>query len=165
MQTMKRLHSKGIILPIIIAIVALVVVGGLFVYGTSSDNSGQGVFGTVLNFFQDRENFRDIIVDDENDRLPDLEDTIPESKDENEEDLIACTADAKICPDGSGVGRVPPTCEFAPCPVSNDPAPSPTSDLKNLHAPCVTSEECDSSVRCVSYLGIEGQGGSTFSLW
>ena len=27
-----------------------------------------------------------------------------------------CTQDVKICPDGSGVGRVPPSCEFAPCP-------------------------------------------------
>lgn len=27
-----------------------------------------------------------------------------------------CTADAKLCPDGSGVGRIPPNCEFAPCP-------------------------------------------------
>ena len=31
---------------------------------------------------------------------------------------IACTSDAKICPDGTGVGRVPPDCEFKPCPVS-----------------------------------------------
>ena len=29
---------------------------------------------------------------------------------------VACTMDAKICPDGSGVGRVGPNCEFAPCP-------------------------------------------------
>jgi putative hemolysin len=29
---------------------------------------------------------------------------------------VACTADAKLCPDGTGVGRVPPDCEFAPCP-------------------------------------------------
>lgn len=29
---------------------------------------------------------------------------------------IACTQDAKICSDGSAVGRVPPNCEFAPCP-------------------------------------------------
>ncbi len=28
-----------------------------------------------------------------------------------------CTMDAKICPDGSAVGRVPPTCEFAACPT------------------------------------------------
>lgn len=29
---------------------------------------------------------------------------------------VACTQDAKVCPDGSTVGRVPPSCEFAPCP-------------------------------------------------
>ena len=29
----------------------------------------------------------------------------------------ACTQDAKICPDGTGVGRVGPNCEFAPCPT------------------------------------------------
>lgn len=27
-----------------------------------------------------------------------------------------CTQDAKICPDGSAVGRIPPDCDFAPCP-------------------------------------------------
>lgn len=29
---------------------------------------------------------------------------------------VACTMEAKECPDGTFVGRVPPTCEFAPCP-------------------------------------------------
>lgn len=29
---------------------------------------------------------------------------------------IACTMDAKICPDGSGVGREPPLCNFKKCP-------------------------------------------------
>jgi len=29
---------------------------------------------------------------------------------------VACTMEAKICPDGSAVGRVGPNCEFAPCP-------------------------------------------------
>jgi hypothetical protein len=29
---------------------------------------------------------------------------------------VACTMDAKECPDGSFVGRVPPDCEFALCP-------------------------------------------------
>lgn len=28
----------------------------------------------------------------------------------------ACTMEAKLCPDGSAVGRVPPNCDFAPCP-------------------------------------------------
>jgi len=31
---------------------------------------------------------------------------------------LACTAEAKICPDGSSVGRTGPNCEFAECPVS-----------------------------------------------
>ncbi len=29
----------------------------------------------------------------------------------------ACTQEAKICPDGTGVGRTGPNCEFAPCPT------------------------------------------------
>lgn len=29
----------------------------------------------------------------------------------------ACTLEAKICPDGSSVGRTGPNCEFAPCPT------------------------------------------------
>ncbi len=29
---------------------------------------------------------------------------------------VDCTAEAKVCPDGTAVGRVPPSCEFAPCP-------------------------------------------------
>ena len=31
-------------------------------------------------------------------------------------DLRACTMEAKICPDGSSVGRTGPDCEFASCP-------------------------------------------------
>ena len=29
---------------------------------------------------------------------------------------VACTMEAKLCPDGSAVGRVGPNCEFATCP-------------------------------------------------
>jgi hypothetical protein len=28
----------------------------------------------------------------------------------------ACTLDAKLCPDGTAVGRTGPNCEFAKCP-------------------------------------------------
>ncbi len=31
---------------------------------------------------------------------------------------LACTTEAKICPDGSSVGRTGPNCEFAACPAS-----------------------------------------------
>ena len=34
---------------------------------------------------------------------------------------IACTADAKICPDGTVVVRTGPDCEFAPCPDNKTP--------------------------------------------
>lgn len=30
----------------------------------------------------------------------------------------ACTMEAKVCPDGTSVGRVAPSCDFAPCPSS-----------------------------------------------
>jgi hypothetical protein len=38
-------------------------------------------------------------------------------------DLVACTNEAKICPDGTAVGRTGSNCVFAPCPdekASND---------------------------------------------
>jgi hypothetical protein len=31
---------------------------------------------------------------------------------------VVCTMEAKVCPDGSAVGRTGPNCEFAPCPVN-----------------------------------------------
>ena len=37
---------------------------------------------------------------------------------------IACTEEAKLCPDGSAVGRTGPNCEFASCPEVN-PIPTP----------------------------------------
>jgi len=41
-------------------------------------------------------------------------------KDDINDEEIACTADALICPDGSAVGRVGPNCEFAPCPTEEE---------------------------------------------
>lgn len=36
-----------------------------------------------------------------------------------------CSADAKLCPDGSYVGRTGPKCEFAACPNEGTPPPPP----------------------------------------
>lgn len=33
---------------------------------------------------------------------------------------VGCQEDAKLCPDGTAVGRVAPDCEFAPCPTTYD---------------------------------------------
>lgn len=38
----------------------------------------------------------------------------------SEEEPVFCTQEAMLCPDGSYVGRVPPTCEFAQCPIPED---------------------------------------------
>ncbi len=44
-----------------------------------------------------------------------------------------CTMEAKICPDGSAVGRTGPNCEFAACPTAT-PTPSPTPTSATLRA-------------------------------
>ena len=38
---------------------------------------------------------------------------------------IACTQEARQCPDGSYVGRIGPDCEFAECPASPIPSQKP----------------------------------------
>jgi hypothetical protein len=44
------------------------------------------------------------------------EEVVAPNEPEPEPDVVACTMDAKMCPDGSFVGRVGPDCEFAACP-------------------------------------------------
>lgn len=39
---------------------------------------------------------------------------------------VACTAEAKICPDGTAVGRTGPNCTFAPCPGGDATTTPPT---------------------------------------
>ena len=47
----------------------------------------------------------------------------------------ACTQEAKLCPDGSSVGRAGPNCEFAPCPSE--------SLCEGGACPSETKEICD----------------------
>ncbi len=39
---------------------------------------------------------------------------------------VSCTMEAKICPDGTAVGRIGPNCEFALCPGVSTETPLPT---------------------------------------
>lgn len=50
-----------------------------------------------------------------------------ETRAELDADLVACTMEARQCPDGSFVGRTVPNCEFAACPGDSmdDPAVKP----------------------------------------
>jgi putative hemolysin len=67
-------------------------------------------------------------------------------------DTVACTQDAKICPDGTAVGRVPPGCEFAACPDGSHVC---TKAQKNAEA-CTLDYNpvCgwyNSSIQCIKY--------------
>ncbi len=53
---------------------------------------------------------------------------------------VACTEEAKVCPDGSAVGRVGPNCEFAPCP----------GEECSTNEDCVPAECCHST-SCVPF--------------
>ncbi len=46
-------------------------------------------------------------------------------------EVRACTMEAKICPDGTAVGRTGPDCSFAPCPA---PSVSLSSDVHPLYS-------------------------------
>jgi len=50
--------------------------------------------------------------------VPKHETTPPEVK--NIQKPVGCTQEAKVCPDGSAVGRTGPNCEFAQCPNVKD---------------------------------------------
>ena len=44
----------------------------------------------------------------------------------------ACPADAKLCPDGSAVGRTGPNCEVAECPIAQAPLPGASTSAQSL---------------------------------
>ena len=48
---------------------------------------------------------------------------------------VACTMEAKLCPDGSAVGRSGPNCEFAACPEVK-------SLLTEAHARVIAEKQC-----------------------
>ncbi|MBI2572624.1 hypothetical protein HYV86_02080 [Candidatus Woesearchaeota archaeon] len=53
-----------------------------------------------------------------------------------EEKPVACTMDAKVCPDGSSVGRIAPDCEFAACPetqIAPVPVKETVSSKNKIH--------------------------------
>ncbi|MEO5927892.1 MAG: Hint domain-containing protein [Patescibacteria group bacterium] len=58
---------------------------------------------------------------------------------------VACTAEAKQCPDGSYVGRVGPNCEFAAC-----PSPAPTPKKTGCSA---TDKSCPTGYTCIQECG------------
>ena len=63
-------------------------------------------------------------------------------------DPVVCTMDAKQCPDGSFVGRIAPSCEFAPCPNEN----SNQADCQNLWWFDQNTRACGQKSFCGTYM-------------
>lgn len=57
-------------------------------------------------------------------------------------DFVACTMDAKECPDGSFVGRVGPNCDFQECPAVTPEEPTVSKTI-------VCSEESKQVDACI----------------
>lgn len=76
---------------------------------------------------------------------------------------VYCTADAKLCSDGSYVGRVPPDCEFAACPAGSSDNQSGASvtletkidqgasglDVKVIPLAILEDSRCPLDVQCI----------------
>jgi hypothetical protein len=67
-----------------------------------------------------------------------------------DEDMVACTMDAKACPDGSYVGRVGPNCEFEACPTT-------TADTVSGKS-CTTVSDCGTDYECVDLSPVVREG-------
>lgn len=52
---------------------------------------------------------------------------------------VGCTLDAKLCPDGTSVGRIPPKCDFEACPIT------PTS---GAFCGGITGQACPAGTYC-----------------
>jgi len=82
----------------------------------------------------------------------------PEVNVPNIPDGTACTADAKICPDGTAVGRTGPKCEFMACPSPNSTQATVTTYLDRTVTSLnltispkeiVSDSRCPLDVQCV----------------
>lgn len=76
--------------------------------------------------------------------------------DSGPEEQIACTMEAKLCPDGSYVGRTGPMCEFAECPggvpPSSDAGLNETITVSGIEiTPLEVLEDsrCPTDVQCI----------------
>lgn len=87
---------------------------------------------------------------------------------------VACTMEAKLCPDGSYVSRSGPKCEFAPCPVTVNKSVKlgqsiVLSGLKITPVKVAQDSRCPAGVMCIQagtlivktkFERIDGAGGT-----
>jgi hypothetical protein len=68
---------------------------------------------------------------------------------------VACTMDAKICPDGSAVGRVGPNCEFAECPSADG----------GQGTACRSDNDCSAGYVCLDPSPVVREGETNLRCW
>lgn len=75
------------------------------------------------SYQEQMDNIKVVVIDtpktDTSSPEEDLDIITPDKPSPQEEEQVFCTMDAKMCPDGSYVGRTGPSCAFAACPTDN----------------------------------------------
>ncbi len=104
---------RGYSTPLVIAIMAFAVVSFLFLIDTSMNPDGTRKNTNVVNV------------------------NVTSNQNTN---TVACTMEAKQCPDGSYVGRSGPNCEFSDCPVTN------TNSVANENVNKTTNENTNTVI-------------------
>jgi hypothetical protein len=70
--------------------------------------------------------------------------------------LTACTEEAKLCPDGTAVGRIGPNCEFAECPSGEivcEPDERDVDGCPEIYQPVCGWNDAE-KIQCITYPGV-----------
>jgi hypothetical protein len=130
-------RQKGFVIPLIITIIALLLIigGGVYVFVNKSPLNSNST--TTPNI----EATSTVIATTTKTKPP-----------------VACTMEAKLCPDGTAVGRTGPNCEFSPCPgavapgyVSGQVTIGPFCPVERVGVPCPTPVEAYTSREAIIY--------------
>lgn len=82
----------------------------------------------------------------------------PNSKVGPSPEPVACTMDAKICPDGSAVGRIGPDCEFEECPTIPAVGKTFTGSITSISYECHMDGICGIGVGKSFVVVDQGEG-------
>lgn len=119
--------------------------------GEEVNEDNRWIAGETNNFLE-RESYDVNIIDNPvRDNLLVTYEPLTEDEEEDVDEPVACTMDAKECPDGSYVGRIAPDCEFKECPEFVPEDSEPEEQV-------VVCQGCEQDEECIPYGElIEGQ--------
>lgn len=118
MRSVQRGISTVLIM-LIILIIGIALASGAFIFNQNQKAASISSFDECAKLYPVMESYPAQC------NTPDGRHFVQELSEEEKQKLIppsmlpqqkACTLEAKICPDGSSVGRTGPNCEFAACP-------------------------------------------------